>query len=365
MGTQRLRSLITVLVVLWRVVAIGAVIIYSIHQGRQDHVQPLGRGDETPHTRPREGAGLGRDLKVLPSATEFADTQHLVLEVSALKPSSPGPGVADPHDALLRCMARHGQAALTACDEAGSSNLGPEERAAAHYHKGLELMRRGRDEDAARAFGAAARLTPGVPAIHTSWGAALAHVHRWHEAAEADRHALRLDPNNPDAHYNLGVALGHLGAWTAAITEFRTAARFRPADADARYNLGVAFNAVGRHEEAMAAYGEAVRVKPGYAAAWGNLGMTALLLGRDGEATAAFACAKAAQPGYFESRAVQRGAWEIVQRRLQGGSCSSAAISGGAPCSSLAVQSGGPPAACDGHNEGRPSMSSRKGSDRP
>ena len=125
MGTQRLRSLITVLVVLWRVVAIGAVIIYSIHQGSQGHVQHLGQGDETPHPRPREGAGLGRDLKVLASATEFADTQRLVLEVSALKPSSPGPGVADPHDALLRCMARHGQAALTACDEAAVRTSGP------------------------------------------------------------------------------------------------------------------------------------------------------------------------------------------------------------------------------------------------
>jgi len=75
--------------------------------------------------------------------------------------------------------------------------------------------------------------------------------------------------------------------------------------------------------------------------------------------------AEAVQPGYFETRAVQRGAWEMLQRRLQEVACSSAAISGGAPCSSLAVQSGGPPALCDGHNEAKPSMSSRKGSDRP
>ena len=70
-------------------------------------------------------------------------------------------------------------------------------------------MSLGRDEDAARAFAEAARLTPGVPAVHTSLGVTLAHLHRWHE-----------------------------------------------------------FNAVGRQEEAIAAYGEAVRVSPGYATAW-------------------------------------------------------------------------------------------------
>jgi hypothetical protein len=44
-GTPGPGRLITILVVLWRVVAIGAVITYSIHQSRQDHVQPLSQGD--------------------------------------------------------------------------------------------------------------------------------------------------------------------------------------------------------------------------------------------------------------------------------------------------------------------------------
>jgi hypothetical protein len=52
---------------------------------------------------------------------------------------SPGQGAADPDQALLRCIARHGQAALKACDEASGSDLGPAERAAPYYHKGLEL----------------------------------------------------------------------------------------------------------------------------------------------------------------------------------------------------------------------------------
>lgn len=278
---------------------------------------------------------------------------------------SPGQGAADPGEALLRCIARHGQAALKACDEAASSDLGPAERAAAHYHKGLELMSLGRDEAAARAFIEAARLTPGVPAVHTSLGVALAHLLRWHEAAQAHQQALRVDPNDPDAHYNLGVALSHLGRWTEAVTEFRTVTQLNPNDADAHYNLGIGFNAVGRQEEAIAAYGEAVRVRPGYAAAWGNLGMIALLLGRDWEAAAAFACADAAQPGYFETREVQRGAWEAVRRRLPEAPCSSAAKSCGRAGSSLAARSGGATTECDGVNETRPPNPLPKGPDRP
>ena len=291
--------------------------------------------------------------------------RHSALLAACLIALSAGRGVAGPDEALFHCIARHGQAALKACDEAAMSDLGPDERAAAHYHKGLELMRRSRYEDAVQAFGAAARLTPGVPAVHTSLGAALAHLHRWHEAAQADRQALLVDPTDPNAHYNLGVALSHLGTWTEAIAEFTTAAQISPIDADARYNLGIAFNAAGRHEEAIAAYREAVRARPGHAAAWGNLAMTAILLGRDGEAAAAFACAEAAQPGYFEARAVQGGAWEAARRRLRKAPCSSAVGSRGSTCSSVAVQSGGSPAVCDGHHEARPPTSSRKGSDRP
>jgi hypothetical protein len=109
---------------------------------------------------------------------------------------------------------------------------------------------------------------------------------------------------------------------------------------------------------------ETVRVRPGYAAAWGNLGMTAFLLGRDGEAAVAFARAEALQPGYFETRDVQRGAWETARRRMKGSPYSPPAESGGAP-SSLAPPRAGPPTVCDGHTEARDPKPSRKGTGVP
>jgi Flp pilus assembly protein TadD len=238
----------------------------------------------------------------------------LIASVIALRP---GQGVAGPEPALLGCITLHGRAALYACDEAATSTLEPAMRAAAYYNKGLELASAGRYKEAAHALRQAARLSPGIPEIHTSLGAVLGHLHHWHEAAWAHRQAVRADADDRDAHYNLGVALAHIGRWTEAISEFRTTARLDPADADARYNLGIAFNAVGNHKAAIAAYGEAVRLRPDYAAAWGNLGMTAFLLDRNGDAAAAFARAGAAQPDYFATREIQRLAWEQARQRLQ------------------------------------------------
>jgi hypothetical protein len=77
-----LAPVITGLIVLWRVIVLGAVIIYGLHQGRQDDVQAVSRGGESTPTRPQGRAGLGGDLKVLRGAVEFANTQCLVLNVS-------------------------------------------------------------------------------------------------------------------------------------------------------------------------------------------------------------------------------------------------------------------------------------------
>jgi tetratricopeptide (TPR) repeat protein len=78
--------------------------------------------------------------------------------------------------------------------------------------------------------------------------------------------------------------------------------------------VGRTLSSLGRHAEAAQAYREAVRVRPDYAAAWGNLGLSAILIGEYGEAREAFDRARALVPGYFESRPIQRQAWEIVSR---------------------------------------------------
>jgi tetratricopeptide (TPR) repeat protein len=133
-------------------------------------------------------------------------------------------------------------------------------------------------------------------------------------AVDAYEQAVRLAPDDVDAHYHLGVALATLDRPEDALREFRQVLRRAPTDADAHYNMGRVLNSLGRHAEAAQAYREAVRVRPGYANAWGNLGLSAILIGRYDEARRAFERAGALVPGYFESRPIQRHAWEVVSR---------------------------------------------------
>jgi len=90
--------------------------------------------------------------------------------------------------------------------------------------------------------------------------------------------------------------------------------RRAPLDADAHYNAGRTLSSLRRHAEAAQAYREAVRIRPDHADAWGNLGLSAILIRQYGEAREAFGRAQALVPGYFESRPIQRHAWEIVSR---------------------------------------------------
>jgi len=183
-------------------------------------------------------------------------------------------------DAAIRCAVLHGPPAVDACDEAMRSGRPVAIRAEAAYNKGVELGR----------------------------------LERWHEARLAYEQAVRLAPDNVDARYNLGVALATLDRPQDALREFREVLRRAPMDAAAHYNMGRTLNSLGRHADAARAYREAVRVQPGYADAWGNLGLSAILIGQYGEARDAFERAMGLVPGYFESRPIQRHAWEIVSR---------------------------------------------------
>ena len=130
--------------------------------------------------------------------------------------------------------------------------------------------------------------------------------------------AVRLPSDDLDARYDLGVALSTLGRPEDALRAFREVLRRAPMDADAHYNVGRVLNSLGRHGQAAQAYRDAVRVRPGYANAWGNLGLSAILIGRYDEARDAFERAGTLVPGYFESRPIQRHAWEVVSRLGRG-----------------------------------------------
>ncbi len=218
-------------------------------------------------------------------------------------------------DAPVRCFLLHGAAALRACQEVIASNRPAEVRAEAHYNRGIELENLGRPAEALPEFAEAIRLKPDYAAASTNMGVALTRLHRWEDAVGAYRQAIRQSPMYADAHYNLGVALANLRRWEEALSAFREAARLNVKDADARYNIGLVLNILRRHDEALEAYRSAVRARPAYVSAWGDLGMTAYLLGRYRESAEAFETARTLAPDYFDTRPVQREAWDAARHQ--------------------------------------------------
>jgi tetratricopeptide (TPR) repeat protein len=215
-------------------------------------------------------------------------------------------------DVATRCGLLHGRPAVDACDDAMRSRRPGAARAEAAHEKGVELGKFRRDEDAVAAYRASIRVRPDYAAAYTNLGFALSRLGRWDEARRAYERAVRLAPDDVDARYDLGVALATLDRPEDALREFRQVLRRAPTDADAHYNVGRTLNDLGRHVEAAQAYREAVRARPGYADAWGNLGLSAILIGQYGEAREAFERARALVPTYFDSRPIQRYAWEFV-----------------------------------------------------
>jgi hypothetical protein len=80
--------LIAVVVALWGVAAVTAVMEEGIHQSRQAPLQGVRRHDEVACPRPGGSADLVGDVKVVRGAIGFADTKHLVLDVSEGEPKS-------------------------------------------------------------------------------------------------------------------------------------------------------------------------------------------------------------------------------------------------------------------------------------
>jgi len=216
-------------------------------------------------------------------------------------------------DAPLRCFRLHGDAALRACQEMIGSNQPAEVRAAGRYNRGVEFDRLGRHAEALVEYAEAVRLKPDYAAAYTNMGVVFAELERWDDAVGAYRQAIHHRPAYADAYYNLGVALTSLRRWVEALDAFGEAARLNSGDADAHYNMGVVLSTLHRHSEALEAYRAAVRVRPRYAAAWGNLGMTAYLLGRFEESKEAFETARTLIPDYFDTRPIQRAAWDALR----------------------------------------------------
>ena len=139
------------------------------------------------------------------------------------------------------------------------------------YNLGVELLARGRTDEAIDQFQAALRLAPDFLPAHNNLGAAYARKGLIDEAIEELRIAIKLDPESADAHNNLGSALGEKGLSDKAMEQFRIALSLNPAFADAHNNLGISYLKLGDFDKALTHFEEAVRLNPYHTSYRANL----------------------------------------------------------------------------------------------
>jgi tetratricopeptide (TPR) repeat protein len=156
---------------------------------------------------------------------------------------------------------------------------------------GAAYSRRGRDKDALRLYGAAARLYPGLPDVHYNAGVALQKLGRKEEAVAMYRKALSLDPELAAPRENMSILLAQQGRFEEAIAQGRLAVVLEPWSAVSRGNLAYAYCAGGMYEEGIREYRKAAEIDPGSAPV--RAGLARALFARGAYREAARECDRA------------------------------------------------------------------------
>lgn len=115
-------------------------------------------------------------------------------------------------------------------------------------------------------FERAAKVAPGVAALHSNLGESLRRLGRRAEALSAFRRALELSPELPELHYNLGLTLEQLGELEPAASSYEAALRLKPDFAGAALGLIAALRGSAQYQSAIDAYADHAGCVPDSAA---------------------------------------------------------------------------------------------------
>jgi tetratricopeptide (TPR) repeat protein len=141
----------------------------------------------------------------------------------------------------------------------------------------LELLDRGRSEQARRILEVEVRKNPENWEALCHLGIALAMQERIEEAAVRFEEAARVKADFAPAYYNLGLAREKQGRDDDAIAAYGRAVDLEPHNADGLFNLARVLARRGRFDEAQARLQELLRWKPDYPGAAASLdGLRAL-----------------------------------------------------------------------------------------
>ena len=143
-----------------------------------------------------------------------------------------------------------------------------------HQLLGISLFKKGRKEEARRAFQKAIELDSTLAPNYYNLSLLELSESRYGQAAAALEACLRLEPQNAQARLLLGRAYHNLNRTLLAVEQFKKALAVEPSLPLAHYHLGYAFQSQGELAAALAEFKEEIRINPRfYDAYWlaGNI----------------------------------------------------------------------------------------------
>lgn len=123
-------------------------------------------------------------------------------------------------------------------------------KASGWVEKGVELVVKGKYNDAIEAFNKAIRLDPADAVAYNNRGAAYGQMGNHKQQIEDCNKALQLNPNDAVAYNNRGVAYGELGNYEQEIEDCTKAIELNPKLAVAYYHRGIAYQKLGNRKQA-------------------------------------------------------------------------------------------------------------------
>jgi tetratricopeptide (TPR) repeat protein len=172
----------------------------------------------------------------------------------------------------------------------------------ARINLGNALLQKGSVDEAIAAFQKALQLKPGDAEAHYNFANALLQKGQMDEAIAHYQQAVQIKPGFAEAHNNLGHALFQKGRVDDAISHFQSALQINPAFADAHNNLGEAIRQKGKLDESIEQFQQALQIKPDFAEAHYNLGIALRQTGKIDEAIAQYQSALQINPALAEAR---------------------------------------------------------------
>ncbi len=173
--------------------------------------------------------------------------------------------------------------------------------AATDHHRGLELARTGRLDEAEAIFRRILDADPSDAEACHFFGVLSA---RRNQPAAAERHfrrALAARPGWAKAWHSLGAVLQTQGQLEAALAACEESVRLDPESGESLFNLGLTLNSLDRPREAAEALRKAIGANPGFADAYSHLAGVLSKMSLDGESEAAALRAIEIDPNHAEA----------------------------------------------------------------